>query len=130
VSKALAMLRRIPLVVKTAKLFRTITVSRTFTTTRYTMSDQKPITAYEASKNLPKQTQNLPGTDENMNPTAEHAKQEYWDENGKPYLKEYQGTGKLENKKVIITGGDSGIGRSVAVFFCARGRRYHYCLLA
>jgi len=56
-----------------------------------------------------------------MGPTAEHAKQEYWDENGKPYLKEYQGTGKLENKKALITGGDSGLGRSVAIFFAREG---------
>jgi NAD(P)-dependent dehydrogenase (short-subunit alcohol dehydrogenase family) len=85
------------------------------------MSDQRPITAYKASKNIDKQTQELPGVDKEMAPTAEHAKQEYWDENGKPYLKEYQGTGKLEGKKVIITGGDSGIGRSVAIFFAREG---------
>jgi len=85
------------------------------------MSDQKPITAYNASKNLPPQTQDMPGTDKDMGPTAEHAKQEFWDENGKPFLKEYQGTGKLENKKALITGGDSGIGRSVAIFFAREG---------
>lgn len=82
---------------------------------------QEPITAYHASKHIPAQSQSLPGTDADMGPPAEHAKQEYWDENGKPYLKEYQGTGKLENKKVIITGGDSGIGRSVAIFFAREG---------
>lgn len=45
---------------------------------------------------------------------AEHTKLEKWDENGKPYLEEYKGADKLKNKKVLVTGGDSGIGRSVA----------------
>lgn len=38
---------------------------------------------------------------------AEHSKVECWDENGKPYLKEYVGSDKLKGKKAIITGGDS-----------------------
>ncbi len=33
----------------------------------------------------------------------------------------YRGSGKLENKVAIITGGDSGIGRSVALFFAKEG---------
>ncbi|SEQ74404.1 SDR family oxidoreductase [Neolewinella agarilytica] len=33
----------------------------------------------------------------------------------------YRGSGKLENKVAIITGGDSGIGRSVAVHFAREG---------
>jgi hypothetical protein len=49
-----------------------------------------------------------------MDPLAEHTRLEKWDENGKPYLEEYKGSEKLKNKKVLITGGDSGIGRSVA----------------
>ena len=46
---------------------------------------------------------------------------EYWDENEKPYLKEYEGRGLLQDKKVLITGGDSGIGRSVAVLMAREG---------
>ena len=33
----------------------------------------------------------------------------------------YTGSGKLKNKVAIITGGDSGIGRAVAVFFAKEG---------
>ncbi|KAG8824188.1 hypothetical protein FRC19_002300 [Serendipita sp. 401] len=84
-------------------------------------SKQEVITAYEGLKNIAAQSQSLPGVDADMSPNAEHSKQEYWDENGKPYLKEYQGTGKLTNKKALITGGDSGIGRSVAIFFAREG---------
>lgn len=41
-----------------------------------------------------------------MEPLAEHTKVEKWDENGRPYLEEYVGSGKLKGKKVIVTGGD------------------------
>ena len=37
--------------------------------------------------------------------------------------KSYQGSGKLEGKIAIITGGDSGIGRAVAVFFAKEGAK-------
>lgn len=38
------------------------------------------------------------------------------------YIREnYRGSGKLEGKKAVITGGDSGIGRSVAIHFAREG---------
>ena len=37
--------------------------------------------------------------------------------NGKPYV----GSGKLEGKKAIISGGDSGIGRAIAILFAIEG---------
>ena len=33
----------------------------------------------------------------------------------------YKGSGKLEGKNTLITGGDSGIGRAVAVAFAKEG---------
>lgn len=55
-----------------------------------------------------KQSQPLPGLEVKMDPKPEF-------DNG------IQGSGKLEGKKCIITGGDSGIGRAVAVAFAREG---------
>ncbi|KAM0750233.1 NAD(P)-binding protein [Meredithblackwellia eburnea MCA 4105] len=54
-------------------------------------------------------------------PPAEHTKVERWDSDGKPYLEEYQGSGKLAGKSAIVAGGDSGIGRAVAIMFAREG---------
>lgn len=78
------------------------------------------ITAY-ANFKPEAQKQNLPGLDQAMDPLAEHIKVEKWDKDGKPYLEDYKGTGKLQGKSAIITGGDSGIGRSVALFYAREG---------
>ncbi|KAF9555429.1 NAD(P)-binding protein [Agrocybe pediades] len=84
------------------------------------MSAEDIVTAYSVA--VPnKQKQDLPGLDKKMSPHIEYTKQEYWDENGKPYLVEYQGAGKLKGKTAIITGGDSGIGRSAAILFAREG---------
>ena len=78
------------------------------------------VTAYE-NYSPDKQGQNLPGLDTEMAPLAEHLKVEKWNNDGAPYLEEYRGTGKLDGKARIVTGGDSGIGRSVALFFAREG---------
>lgn len=57
----------------------------------------------------PEQKQEVPGTEEAMNPQADHGE------------KTYRGAGKLSGKKAIITGGDSGIGRAVAIAFAREG---------
>jgi len=85
------------------------------------MSKEEVTTAFEGLLNIKNQEQNLPGLDSKMDPLAEHTKVEAWDNEGKPYLKEYVGSGKLEKKAAIITGGDSGIGRSVAHMFAREG---------
>jgi NAD(P)-dependent dehydrogenase (short-subunit alcohol dehydrogenase family) len=55
-----------------------------------------------------KQPQNRPGLEYKMKPEPE-------------YDNQAPGSNKLENKKCIITGGDSGIGRAVAIAFAKEG---------
>jgi NAD(P)-dependent dehydrogenase (short-subunit alcohol dehydrogenase family) len=58
---------------------------------------------------MPAQKQPRPGIEAEMNPRPE-------------YLAEnYKGAQKLQNKAALITGGDSGIGRAVAVLFAREG---------
>lgn len=60
--------------------------------------------------NVPGQTQDQqPGIEAEMNPAP------IYDD------KDYKGSGKLKGKNALITGGDSGIGRAVAVAFAKEG---------
>jgi NAD(P)-dependent dehydrogenase (short-subunit alcohol dehydrogenase family) len=64
----------------------------------------------QQKQTMPPQHQDVqPGHEDMMNP--------------KPTFDDasYKGSGKLKNKVAIITGGDSGIGRAVAVFFAKEG---------
>lgn len=63
----------------------------------------------EDNQTLPPQEQPEPGKEGLMNPRPEYLGEDY------------KAAGKLEGKVAIITGGDSGIGRSVAVHFAREG---------
>jgi len=53
--------------------------------------------------------QQPPGSDQDLTPTADHGEQSY------------RGSGKLTGKRAVITGGDSGIGKAVAIAFAREG---------
>jgi len=76
------------------------------------MTDQytfrNPVTAYEHIS-PPKQDQPEPGLDAELTPEADHGEETY------------RGTGRLEGRKAIVTGADSGIGAAVAIAFAREG---------
>ena len=57
----------------------------------------------------PAQQQDVPGVQSEMTPTPDCGEESY------------RGSGKLEGKAAIITGGDSGIGRAVAIAYAREG---------
>ncbi|MFE9207559.1 SDR family oxidoreductase [Micromonospora sp. NPDC007230] len=74
---------------------------------QYTQQD--PTRQYGQQQGQPTQQQPPPGSEQRMGPKPDHGEESY------------RGSDRLAGKRAVITGGDSGIGRAVAIAYAREG---------
>ena len=72
-------------------------------------SASEPVIKQYPEPPFSKQKQSMPGLTAAMNPIPDHGEESY------------KGSGRLKNRKAVITGADSGIGRAVAIAYAREG---------